>query len=121
MKSKTKKLITRMGKLGDALEDAAFEQNDDEFMSEADRLALAEELQGVVSGGMTIAGKFGFSEVWGIGLYPSAVRGEKLTAVEIIRQMLNASTEPEAFAAALRRLADKLWKSPNVCGAEALG
>ena len=114
-----KKMLNKLRKMAEALNDMAFEMQGDALLP-ADRLALAEELQGVVSGGLTLAWKHDFSEVSGLGLYPSAVRGEKLTAVEVIRQMLNASRCPEAFANALRRLADELYKSPSVEGAEAL-
>ena len=91
------------------------------YLTESEKLKRAEELQNVLSATSALAGKWCLADNISISLYGSAIRGEKLTRIEVIRQMLNASTEPEAFAAALRRLADKLWKSPNVCGAEALG
>ena len=119
MANEGKKLVTKVRKIAQGLDDMAFETRGN-ALSPADQLALAEGLQGVIAGGLTLAWKHEFSEVSGLGLYPSVVRGEKLTAVEIIRQMLNASSGKEAFADALRRLADEICKSPSDDGAEAL-
>jgi hypothetical protein len=110
--------LLKLSKISRTLEEMTFEPPV-EPLGHSDLMILTGALQGIVSGGLTLAWKSGLSEVWGIGLYHCVVRGEKLTEVEIIRQMLNASTEPDAFAAALRRLADQLCESPNVCGVEA--
>lgn len=119
MANEGRKLISKLRKMAEALNDMAFETQGDAVLP-ADRLAFADAMQGVVSGGLTLAGKFGFSEVWEFGLYASAVRGEKLTAVEIIRQVLNASRDNQAFADALRELADEICKSPDAEDDEAL-
>ena len=119
MVNEGKKLVAKARSMAKGLDGMAFKTGDI-ALCPADRLVLAEELNGIISGGLTLAWKYDLSEVSGLGLYPSTVRGEKLTAVEIVRQMLNASRCPEAFSGALRRLADELCKSPCDEGAEAL-
>lgn len=112
-------LVAEVGGIAEALNVAAFEAQGT-VLTPSEALALAEGLQGVIAGGLALARQHGISEVSGMALYPSVARGEKLTAVEIIRQMLNASTDAEAFADDLRHLADEIHKSPSDCGAEAL-
>lgn len=89
-------------------------------MSDEAQLQLAEALQGVLAGILALAWKHGLSEVSGMNLYGPIARGEMLTAIEIVRQMVNGSMCNEAFADTLRRLADQIEKSPSDCGAGAL-
>ena len=104
-----KRIIAKLRPINEVIEELHFEEKVE--LSRADLLAVAEEVDAVVSGGLTFGWKHGMSEVCGLGLYGAVVRGEKLTPIEIIRQLLNASTCPEAFAAALRRLADEIERA----------
>ena len=104
-----KRLISKLRPINEALEEMHFEETVE--LSRADLLAVAEEVEGAISNGFTLGWKLGMCENTGVGLYGAVVRCGKLTKLEIIRQLLNASTDAGAFAAALRRLADQIEKT----------
>lgn len=78
-------------------------------LSDADKLDVAEALNPVVSGVLALAWKHGLSEVESIDLYGAIVRDGHLTRIDLIRQMLRASsTRRSDLVDKLRRLADQL-------------
>ena len=100
------KYIMKLKRMSEQLENLSFDQGDP--LSEAAKLELASELQGVINGGLTLAWKYGLSDISGIGLYPAVVTGGKLTGNELIRQQINSSRDVGILADDLRRLADKI-------------